>query len=67
MRQDIIDRLQRFLEGAPLTTKSAVAGWTVDGLTVCGTCAGRILDRGCSLGDKVIPIWDGPVKCELKH
>ncbi len=32
MRQETIDRLHRFLEGAPLTTKSAVAGWTVDGV-----------------------------------
>ncbi len=61
-----IERLRRFLKHAPAAKgESAVAGWTVDGVSVCGQCAGRILDRGCKMGDKVDPVWDGPITCAL--
>ncbi len=52
------DRLRRCLEHAPKTTApSPVKGWLVDGLPVCANCAGRLMDRGCSLGDELNPLY----------
>ena len=65
-RDEIIQRLKEFLKYAPQkTAPSQVKGWDVDGVLVCANCAGRIMDRGCNLGHGALPIWDGPVDCDI--
>ena len=65
---ETIDRLKRALEHAPRgegANTSEVKGWIVDGVEVCQHCAGRIMARGCKLGNNCIPVWDRTVGCEI--
>ena len=65
---DHADKLRGWLEHAPAKTAPApdgLNGWTADGVTICSACAGRLLDRGCRLGEKVAPIWDKTIMCDL--
>jgi len=65
-RTEKVAELRRFLEHAPKTAlPSPVKGWRVEGVHVCGACAGRIMARGCVLGAGAEPIWEGDVRCDV--
>ena len=67
-RHETIRRLRQALEHAPPaggSSPSKVKGWIVDGVEVCDHCAGRILARGCRLGEDPTPLWDREVTCEI--
>ena len=67
MKKETIERLQGFMEHSPvvINSPSPVAGWNVDDVIVCKSCAARIMGRGCKMGTNVYPIWDGQVFCEI--
>lgn len=67
-RDEALAYLRKCIEHAPPAepTLWGLTGWQCMGVTICARCAGRIISRGCSLGDKPVPIWDVPVVCELE-
>lgn len=40
-------------------------GFVADGIEICSECCGRLMARGCRLGDKMEPVYDRTVTCEL--
>lgn len=68
-KSETLDRLRRFLVHAPGATPcvpgAPVAWWSDDGVVLCAGCAGRIMDRGCRIGESPLPIWEGSFHCDL--
>ncbi len=69
-RWDTVDMLAGFLEYAPASPgplPPGLKGWsTPDLVTVCPTCAGRIMARGCRLPEGSEPLWFEPLApCRL--
>ena len=65
-----IATLREWLEHSPPAAAVSafppdLSGFMADGIEICAECSGRLMARGCRLGDKVEPIWERPVVCEL--
>lgn len=65
-----IKELREWLEHSPpagsiQASPPDLSGFKADGVEICAECSGRLMARGCRLGDKVEPIWERPVVCQV--
>lgn len=64
-RHNVIETLRSHLEHAPKDPGNiapGLRGWlTPEGVAVCAECAGRIMQRGCSLPKNSSPVFGDPL------